>query len=574
MSYNIGVGMKKRVANSQKIDNALKAALNYYFEDEITYSDKDKFDTNLLQVILLGITRASYSHLKGIEKGLISSILSYPLFYDNKVKVLVQQGNTVEAFNRFLLIMDKRFSELHKKCIELYTKSMICLYEYFHFEKVADISSKNEEIVSKDVSLGRYILYYCFLLCIREYAIKNFISLTDEERESLKNKKSEMSSKDKLGMSTFMKMYPLKRDYIVLECDDSICEDFILIYNTVQKDWCSEILDGVEEDRNKKEKLQTLSLKNDWNILFSLMSKDFNYRDSDLEVKIFTDFSNINSKYSNIIMNSFSLYYDLFFSMAFNVLSKNYIVKKLEDEEVEKLDLVKQIQENKDSNKNLTKSVNRLNNENEKLKIEIEKSKVLITELEKIQQETKKSEEIESKIKELNAIISQLTDENQKLKNKSAWMEERIGSLEENLTYYDGIENELLVLQNKNNLLLSDIDKIEAIENSGEDEDEINKKLEVIKNEPIMFIGGVNDMFSKIIELFPNSDNINISDNNPNFTIPSRFKYVVVYTKVVKHCFCERAESIVGKENIIYLNILNKRLVIDELYKNISGHKN
>ena len=132
----------------------------------------------------------------------------------------------------------------------------------------------------------------------------------------------------------------------------------------------------------------------------------------------------------------------------------------------------------------------------------------------------------------------------------------------------------MLELQNQNNVLLSDIAKIEQFEEMGADDSDIEKKYEAIKNEPIMFIGGVGDMLQRFVELFPNSENINISDNIANFNIPNRFKYVAIYTKVVKHSFCERAESIVGKDKIIFLNILNKNLVIDELYKSIIGHKN
>ena len=94
-------------------------------------------------------------------------------------------------------------------------------------------------------------------------------------------------------------------------------------------------------------------------------------------------------------------------------------------------------------------------------------------------------------------------------------------------------------------------------------------KYEKIKNEPILFIGGVGDMLYKFTEMFPNSENVNLSENSASFNVPPRFKYVAIYTRVVKHSFCARAESFVSRDNIIYLNILNKKLVVDELYRNI-----
>lgn len=166
-----------------------------------------------------------------------------------------------------------------------------------------------------------------------------------------------------------------------------------------------------------------------------------------------------------------------------------------------------------------------------------------------------------------------LLNDLKKAENKNDWYANKVSDLENELKSYDGIEQSLMVLQNENNVLLSDIAKIESLENNEDEDAEYERKLSVIREEPILFIGGSGDMLSKYLELFPNSENINISDNNPNFTIPSRIKYVAIYTKVVKHCFCERAESLVGKENLINLNVLNKKLVVDELYKNIVGHK-
>ena len=80
-------------------------------------------------------------------------------------------------------------------------------------------------------------------------------------------------------------------------------------------------------------------------------------------------------------------------------------------------------------------------------------------------------------------------------------------------------------------------------------------------------------MLMKFKEIFPNSDYIDISDCGSNFDVPSRFNYVVIYTRVVTHSHCKRIESQVDREKILLINICNKDLVIDELYKRIIGHK-
>ena len=43
-----------------------------------------------------------------------------------------------------------------------------------------------------------------------------------------------------------------------------------------------------------------------------------------------------------------------------------------------------------------------------------------------------------------------------------------------------------------------------------------------------MFIGGTGDMLQRYVDMFPNADNINISDNNPNFTIPVHFDQLYI----------------------------------------------
>ena len=138
---------------------------------------------------------------------------------------------------------------------------------------------------------------------------------------------------------------------------------------------------------------------------------------------------------------------------------------------------------------------------------------------------------------------------------------------------YQSIEMDMMTLQNENNVILEQIKSIETLENEVNSDSEYERKLNAIKDEHILFIGGTGNMMSKFKDMFPNSDYIDISDCGSNFDVPSRFNYVVIYTRVVTHSHCKRIESQVDREKILLINICNKDLVIDELYKRIIGHK-
>jgi hypothetical protein len=130
-------------------------------------------------------------------------------------------------------------------------------------------------------------------------------------------------------------------------------------------------------------------------------------------------------------------------------------------------------------------------------------------------------------------------------------------------------------LQNEKNILEAQVVKLEEM---GQEDEDVKKArfeehLNAIKDMPILFVGGTGNMMSKFMPLFPNSDYIDISDEGTNFTVPQRFAYVVVYTRVVTHSHCARVESMVDKDKIIPVNIFNTELVVEELYKNIIENK-
>ena len=355
--------------------------------------------------------------------------------------------------------------------------------------------------------------------------------------------------------------------------------------------WCSE--DTADEDRNAFSVFDGLDLKNDWSVLLKLLDKNYYKKpknnkifslDSvyslepavEIETKLKTNKSFQDVLYVLVVKTErWYVSFDIStISSCFNYYVKSVLIDRFKVLDNDKAELAAQIKELKATNRTLTRDMTKLNAENEKLKKTIDENQETLSQVQQEQSDSEELVTLRDKVSEYEGRVNGLVESLSKAQNKNTWSENRIAELEKEVKYYDGVETSMLELQNQNNVLLSDIAKIEQFEEMGADDSDIEKKYEAIKNEPIMFIGGVGDMLQRFVELFPNSENINISDNIANFNIPNRFKYVAIYTKVVKHSFCERAESIVGKDKIIFLNILNKNLVIDELYKSIIGHKN
>lgn len=191
---------------------------------------------------------------------------------------------------------------------------------------------------------------------------------------------------------------------------------------------------------------------------------------------------------------------------------------------------------------------------------------VMVTEV-----KTDELEQLQRELEEKSNALLEQDEQNQKNVRKLQWQENRISELEYMLKYYSSIESDLLTLQNENNSLKAQIDLLSDIEES-EDEDKYEEKLNAIKDVPLFFLGGISDMMERFVKIFPNSEYVNISDDNSNFIVPPKYQYAVVYTRVLKHSHSRRLESFLPKEQIIYVNVLNTRLVVSKIYDRINGH--
>lgn len=571
-----------KTSKAVKEELALSFNLGHRFENEMTVDNMSLIDCYVLQGVLFVLSHRSSNFIEGTANTTINMFNKLNFFDSTSVKNLILQGDIVKADEKFQSVVRQKCPDVMFLTYSVYHKILTILFEYFNFYEYTCSEPKKSEI------LCQYLLVDCYYNALYTYFLK-FMKNAPSEKQEVGYKAGNVRFIDEMrGLAEENKLSP---EYLHYPCEVSVKEDFCKIYNKMIEVWCSE--DTADEDRNAFSVFDGLDLKNDWSVLLKLLDKNYYKKpknnkifslDSvyslepavEIETKLKTNKSFQDVLYVLVVKTErWYVSFDIStISSCFNYYVKSVLIDRLRVLDNDKAELAAQIKELKATNRTLTRDMTKLNAENEKLKKTIDENQETLSQVQQEQSDSEELVTLRDKVSEYEGRVNGLVESLSKAQNKNTWSENRIAELEKEVKYYDGVETSMLELQNQNNVLLSDIAKIEQFEEMGADDSDIEKKYEAIKNEPIMFIGGVGDMLQRFVELFPNSENINISDNIANFNIPNRFKYVAIYTKVVKHSFCERAESIVGKDKIIFLNILNKNLVIDELYKSIIGHKN
>ena len=573
----------KKASKYRLTEYAAMTRFSSRFESAETVNNKELYDTNVLKCLLLVLTNRDKEVNQLAHSFLISDAYRLRVFSPSKIKSLIEEGKYLEACAKLEDIVDKKWNYLIPDTCRLFYKVFICLCEYFDF---LEYSKKYEAEALKVLSK---VLAYSFTLVAEVYCLKEYASLSDKEKEEYINSGSNSKSKKDNSWDSMVKNNPLKGEYLTFSKDKSRNEELVLMYETVFKYWYDDLYNMDRGLRNARQTLDDLELKNDWSLLFQVMDKNY-FKQPSSYLGTFQEAFAPREKHSHKMKyEEDTAFVDYIYSMVaesiyghliaftkdiFNALAGAQYVDFYNRTNKEKGDLAGEIKDLKAANRNLTKSVTKLGADNDQLKALIEKDKVELEQVRKVEAESEELIELRKKVEELIQQNSELSADLKKSENKNDWLTKKNSELESDLKTYDGVEQSLMLLQNENNVLLADIERLELLDENEEDgEAEFERKLNAIREEPILFLGGTGDMMNRYLELFPNSENVNISDNTPNFTIPTRIKYVAIYTKVVKHSFCERAESLIGKENIIFLNILNKKLVVDELYKNIIGHK-
>ncbi len=571
-------------SKQQKEENTINLNLGFRFENEYTITESGLMDASVLQGVLLVLSNRNSTFIQNIVDTQLDFFKKSGFFDNTTVRNLIQQGDIPKATKKFRDIVKQKCPNTMYLTFCLYHKVLSVLYEYFDFHTYVSTQT------GKAYLLCQYLLLDCYMKTMHNAFLLHIKGLPKEKVTDILCQCDSKEDEENRSLAETSSLLPT---YIHFDCDESIKEDFCKIVNAVRVPWHSNDED-VRNTRNTFEILDGLELSNDWSGLIQILHKDFykipkgtiHFGVGDLfkvdytkksDLKVITD-SDIKDSIAALIAITDNWYepFNLhIISSCFDDYAKVVLSEKFRMMDQEKSELNLQIKDLKNTNRSLTRDMTKLGAEIETLKQEQNKNKELLEQAKQSEEESQELIDLREQIEQLKSDNSELSVSLTKSENKNSWSDNKIKELEGELKYYDGVEQSLMTLQNENNVLLADIERIEGLElEVEEDTSDFERKFEAIKNEHIMFIGGTGDMLQRYVDMFPNADNINISDNNPNFTIPARFKYVAIYTKVVKHSFCARAESLVGKECIINLNILNKNLVIDELYKSIVGHKN
>ena len=558
------------------------SALTHYFDDDSTYKNNELIDARVLKGILFAFYGNKKDYLNSSEANIVKRFTNFKTLDSVKVKNAFHKGGFMEGKMQFYKVLDSKYSNTYNDTNVLFMKVLTCLVTYFNFDKFFEENKNNSDFA---YSLLDRLYHYCIILTLKGYHLEERINhkledgLFDNASYSYSgaklDKKYLSAIKDWRINKFILKDSPLY-DYV----DESYLEDFSKLYNVVYQNWFPlQFNDGNYDLRNSKEAFEGLELVNDWSYFFEVVNKGFlradNYEgiikilENHYDAEILNTIRNMSGVGISGYNNEINRFID---TLTLNIFSK-YQREYKETVEKEKLDLLNQIKELKSNKKTLTKDIGVLNSEILKLQSEAKKNEKLLQDAKERELNSEENQVLRNHVDTLSNENKTLLDSNNKLVAKNVWLEKQVDLVTEEMKYYSSIEDDLIVLQNENNVLISQIEEIEALENMENAEEEFQRKLNAIKDEPILFVGGTGSMTMKLQELFPNSELVTL-DDGINFTVPNRIKYVAIFTKVISHAYCKRLEALVDKEMIIPLNILNTKLVVEELYEKIVGHKN
>lgn len=275
------------------------------------------------------------------------------------------------------------------------------------------------------------------------------------------------------------------------------------------------------------------------------------------------------------------IYYKLVMPMSYFISQKelSVLLKNERDLNSERFrELNENLKLESSEHRTLKKNTNKYEKEIEELKSQLVATQSSLEQLSNSKCEEDKYKEVVEELKKKELENKELEQEVIKWKNKLNGCQSRIKVLEEKVEEFSNVTNDIVELQQENNLLNDAILKIEDL--TSDDTDEIEgltyeEMLEYIKDLKILFIGGPSNTGVKLKEILPNLDFIDISERNFNFGIPETIDCVVMYPRFITHAHTDRVFSLVGNNTpVIYVNALNSKLVVQEVYKQIlDGHK-
>lgn len=474
-------------------------------------------------------------------------------------------------------VCNNQLSGLEDKTANLYLRTMFCLFSYFDFGKY---------MIKKDLNLNDkpfYDLYeYCFVVTLNREL--DFIGYKENKDGYLINGLNNTAEMLRNNLD-----FKYQSKYIKDFVSPERREEYVTLLNTFFDTWKTEDKFAV---RNRVEGLNLESLTLDWSYLFEKNDKLYDskvFKALPMNNESLRDFvcqkftitetekKDTSPKYlddlgMHYIYNTFCdiSVFSLYCNTSLWTLISYALIGNYQSDYEEKVRDKENKQDNeiatlKADNKNLKRSVGKFEKDLQDAQKEVDRVKKELAEKQESVIDSAEYESLRGEIEKKDKELSEVKEDSKRVENKVAWYEEKVKELESKLKYYSEIESDLMSLQNENNTLLSQINEFEVIEE--DTEEEYNKKLNMVKDKHIVFIGGTGGMLQKYTKIFKNSEYIDITEQGTSFTIAPSVDYVVVYTKMVTHAHCERAARCVGKDKMISLNICNIRMVVNELYR-------
>lgn len=539
------------------------------------------FDMNFLSVLLRNMTYYLYSI--DVDVVINSSFKNLYNFWRNGNRSLsgTEVSRALNSVNPYYFVeKPKKYfinnsDEIFRYTSFLYISTVKYLFTIFNFDR--SLQEKSETELSNLFSMifrssyfliaENFLMYTFKIIDTCEDGLYYLSPLDDitKEQEYKKLKFIPMSDKENMFLGVNDSVEP------------EILDDFRILYNGV--------FDSIYQNKtyNVLKFLDSQTSKYSWNSFFNdcsetvfdkynqVITKEFlinELKSFDVSDKLI--YYIVSAPFTDYLYCRHSLY--SYIGYCYSLDCSRILLKHKEDGITV---LNQELKELKTMNRNVLKSIKKLEKEKEDYLIAQKKEQEKL-ESNCVNQDTVNKSELDSLqliIDGLRTDVESYKTDFQKLVHKCEWQKNRIDELEHLLSYYETIESDMLSVQNENSVLMSQIDSLETLEEDYT-EDTFDAELDAIKDEPIFFLGGVNNMMERFIKLFPNSEYVNISDDNCNFIVPSKYKYAVMYTRVLTHAHSRRLESIMGKENIIPLNILNTRLAVHVIYEHIMGQKN
>lgn len=535
-------------------DNSAMSFLNFCLVDK-EFLESKEYDFSIIPdiyVLLYGFDR---SMLVDFCENSISGTFELKNYRSNKIEGYFKTGQ-VSEFTRSIVgnIIPERF-----KGIDLSTKlkvrKMLLGYYMLKLEHI-----RPEDLVAKAIYLG-------LTNCLDKFIYKeNLIKKLDFKSYSYSQDKLDKETSLIKNMKIFTEKNKVNYLHDLIPYFNGYIEGYIDLEDI--NDSIAAVEKVSEDNREVFKKIQNIGY-------VSLSEEDLDaLAKESLSLEVYNQY-----KKDTVELNE--IYYQVVIPISYYI-SQNELSEMLKEERSTNIEQLNKANEFLKievlENKTLKKSVNKLEKEVIDLKLKCDKSE---NELLKFQSSKCNDEEYQKLLSELEKIKVEnlsLTQDVVKWKGKTESSQRRIDVLEERLEDYNTIMSNLVDLQQENILLQESISKVDDLSNDilVEDTDlTYEKMLEVVRDLKILFVGGTSNVGTRLKEIFPNLEFINIADRNLSFVIPESMDCVVIYPRVLTHAHTERIYSLMNENMpLIYVNALNTKLVVQEIYTQIlNGHK-